>query len=329
MSLTLLRFLFDQKLHELISVMIVLCGNCEERSPIVVCDQCEGDDSFFCQKCWNIHVQVKAFRNHTSQPVFENNECLQLKKDNATTSQILGENLQKLKMDKFKTGVGSLPDKTPSQSPSQSTKPSKNYVQGIEKVLQNIADKRPDYKRDYNDMISKWSNDRISEKAVLDVVEKSGNEPLSFLEHIDDLIDTFSNVSDNGEMNINVVVYGLICALLIHIVTKLIFGRLSIFAIAGVGLVVMALVRNRQNSLNVEIAKLQNANDDFRSDMRATKIGDPTQINTVSAENDFWHSDSKSSPYHPRLRSRVRPYQSNRRGVKESKNYAHNDKKLN
>lgn len=32
-------------------------------------------------------------------------------------------------------------------------------------------------------------------------------------------------------------------------------------------------------------------NSDCRTEMKAVSIGDPTQMNTINAKNDFWHAD--------------------------------------
>jgi hypothetical protein len=232
--------------------MVVLCGNCEEQDATEVCDQCEGEDSFFCQQCWSIHIQVKVFRRHKSHPITTNNgndigglvdgqdSLPQLNDESSLSSSQL--NLQKLKLEKGKikrserSGEELSAKRTVISAPKLN--PKKGYMEGVKDAFLNISDKRPNYEEEFKAMLSTattpgddpctistggaedYSNSNCNQSDQLDQ-----DSPISFLEYCDNLIEACSDVSDIGDMSTKTILYGFFSALLVHIVTKLLFGK--------------------------------------------------------------------------------------------------------
>ena len=200
--------------------MVVLCGNCEEREAIEICEQCEGEDSLFCQQCWSIHVQVKAFRKHTSHSATSID-------NHSNSSNHL--NLQKLKLEKGKT---KRPEKVSQDKPTKHAldaaapdlKLKKGYAEGVKEAFLNFSNNRPNYDEDFKAMFSIPENEHSTTDDVDITQAEQHSEPTTFLEYCDNLIEACNNISETGEMDTNTMVYGFIAALLVHIVTKVIFG---------------------------------------------------------------------------------------------------------
>lgn len=231
--------------------MAIVCGNCEAKDATNVCEQCEGEDSYFCMQCWSIHVQVKAFRQHKSHPLgvvsgtaaTSSSPSSESTKDNATCNQsndISTErqiNFQKMKLEKGKKmsshddfEVSSVKKKAANTPPIIPTmKIKKGYIDGVKDAFLNISNNRPNYEEEFKAMLS-LPIDENGDATQDETEQLQGQPPLTFMEYFDNLLDACSNVTDNGEMNMNTMLYGFIAALTVHIVTKILFGE-KIFSI--------------------------------------------------------------------------------------------------
>lgn len=230
--------------------MVVLCGNCEEREAVEICEQCEGEDSMFCKQCWDIHVQVKAFRKHKSHSAtttdsrMSDGEEISSRESESESSAHL--NLQKLKLEKGKTKIEERSEQKLNEDllsiKKQNTidsvpnlKLKKSYMEGVQDAFLNISSKRPNYEEDFKALFSSPENKHVISEGGNGDTDADGlttyeeqeeqQEPTSFFEYCDNLIEACSNISDGGEMTTNTMLYGFIAALLVHIVTKIIFGK--------------------------------------------------------------------------------------------------------
>ena len=224
--------------------MSYVCGNCEKQDATLICEQCEGEDSYFCQQCWDIHIQVKLFRRHSSHAIRTSpHDCVSHNNANGGPVKTCNDvspscdersqlNLQRMKLEKGKSNKvlsDSLEENEPlincNSKAAPVLKPQRGYMEGLNDAIKNIADKRPDYEKEFHDMFSKPHENECTEdlNPINDLNDHS--EPISFLEHVDNILDACSNVSDNGELNRNVILYGFIAAASIHIITKFIFGK--------------------------------------------------------------------------------------------------------
>lgn len=206
-----------------------MCGNCEKQDATHICEQCEGEDSYFCQKCWNIHTQVKAFRQHVATHSTNSvNATISSMPEIPSSAQF---NLQQIKLEKGKTKNGplSFDENSPkiiSRGPllsEQKACKNKSYMEGVKDAFLNISGSRPNYEAEFKAMLGKPDEqENVGQKEMQNESPKS---PMSFLEYCDNLVEACSNVSDVGEMNTNTVVYGFVAALIVHIVTKILFGE--------------------------------------------------------------------------------------------------------
>lgn len=190
----------------------MLCGNCEEVQSTMICEQCEGEDSFFCQQCWTIHIQVKAFRKHS---------CRAAADDPPPVAMLSIPQHQKIKIEnKIKIPPGTFTATDPTEA-SSAPRTSKDYLRGVENTFLNITDKRLSCEEEMEAMLSepapRIENDSTTRGSM-------HGDPMGFLEHCDCLIEACSDV---GELSTKTALYGFITALLVHVVTKILFGNVT------------------------------------------------------------------------------------------------------
>jgi hypothetical protein len=217
-----------------------ICGNCEQSLASLICQQCEGDDAFFCAICWRVHTQVKIFKLHTClECKSKESKISMLQKGPQNDSILIKSNLDtqsKIKVVRFDDDTSSRKSDVKKETSSQVI--SEISPKGI--LTSNYKPLLPvETKRNSHDvgLISKAFHNlhNIIDSITLDIDYFVDFESLHYL----------SKFGKYGSM-----ACGILLSLLLHILGRIMFGRFSIFIIIGIGIVGMRFLKNRTYSIS-------------------------------------------------------------------------------
>lgn len=237
----------------------VLCGNCEQNSAVCQCTNCESDDSFFCDKCWSIHKQVKLFKSHErielSSPSLccnceksvANVQCIQCDPTDGSFCLTCAEVHSQVKAFKNHRFITLDPKPSHSGLGHDHSKKKKCNFEPIEvTVSEDTATSILDSCYDFFLQTVEYFNLTFTSDGT-----STGDK------FFESLLESIGDITHSKDMDMKTVVFGFSVAFVIHLLVKLLLGKNSIFVIIAVGMFGVRWLRRRQHVVVSEVNALE------------------------------------------------------------------------
>jgi hypothetical protein len=255
-------------------MLIGLCTNCEREKATLQCQNCQNNESQFCQRCWKIHIQVKSFKDHASSPI--KHLC-----GNCDVNSAVFQCRQCLESDSFFCKVCS-------EIHCQ--------VKAFKTHNFSIIDNDD---RSASELLSKTSTKPSSSSIILDKLYSKFLYLFKYFEFDEPSTEFFNWIPESlseiigTTLDSKTITFGFIIAFIAHFVIKLLFGKNSIYIIIVIGMLGVRWMKRSQSVLSEEVKKIEKKNlnvfDQMKS-LRAKSFALPDEIlKNEEMKSEFWH----------------------------------------
>jgi hypothetical protein len=262
-----------QSLHGFPGTMVA-CSNCEVEKATIQCKNCPKDESFFCKKCWGIHIQLKTSKNHQYSSITR--VC-----GNCEIKSALFQCRQCLETDSYFC-------KECSQIHTQvKTFRSHNFI-----PLDSNSAVEPEMEVIHQSSFFSNMLDKLYSKFLYLLKYFDYDEaPKDFFSWIPESISEIVGTT----LDYNTIMFGLVIAFVAHLLIKLLFGKNSIYIIIAIGILGVRWLKRSQSFLADEVKKIEKRNHHVFDQMKTlrSKTLSSQKDNTDQEElkSEFWHDE--------------------------------------
>lgn len=250
---------------------MVKCVNCEIENAIIQCRNCPDNESKFCSKCWNIHKQVKLFRNHEAinmNQICSNCEikvALYQCRHCPTSDSFFCKQCSKIH-----TQVKVYRDH--------------NFIP----LNFNVSEPEMEVIEQASS-ISKFVDFLFSQYLYLSKYFEFDETPSEIFQWIPESIGDIVGTT----VDYKTVSFGLIIAFIAHVLIKLLFGKNSIYIIIAIGILAVRWLKRSQYMLTEEVKKIEKKNHLVIDEMRSLRSKNIVLSNDIlhheEMKSEFWH----------------------------------------
>jgi hypothetical protein len=249
-----------------------VCQNCEQEKATLQCQNCPNSESHFCQRCWEIHIQVKPFKDH--QNITIKRLC-----GNCDINTAVYQCRQCLEPD-------SLFCKDCSQIHTQiKVFKTHNFLKLDNESLETVMSETSPRPSRFSILL-----DKLYSKFIYLLKYFDFDEPLS---------DSFNWIPESlseivgTTLDSKTISFGFVIAFFAHFLVKLLFGKNSIYIIIVVGILGVRWLKRSQSTLSDEVKKIEKKNMKVFNEMKALRAKSfvPPQeiLSKEEMKSEFWH----------------------------------------